>query len=538
MADRDHDHGSGGHYGRRTLSIVGFSFLFVFLIAVLFIAILFLVPGSNFFGVTSVNARNLSTTYYGPEVQRTLSHRNIIIESHDIDVEIRVRKADQKDAGTVQVWEDSVGVSFNSVNRTLVDFMQYLDDNGDVWHKIIIREPNGILSRRGYVYINLNRNDDAEQTEEYLKPYNFLLSTERSNVTFAADDADIGYLLVDKVTVANASGKITFPAPTASNPYFVDLKELSIEAARADVTCRGPISGNVDIKCTDGRFNFGAIGGGLDVQGGENIVTVDTVAGGVTMKGTAGNLTAAGDIGGEVNYECRNGRVSLQGCGSLNAITVDAAVNAKTVNGDFDFTATDRGNCTVNEVMGETTVRAVHGATAVYDAHENVTVYNRYGRITVSFSEEIDVDASDNAAAYPALTVEGFDGFIDLRNICGPTNVTVDFGGMGYVNADFRRIIGANQIWYKSSSRPNLSYGNINITIVNGIKPAQFKPDATAGARNDTDSNVTVTDILGETLGRGAEFKNNNTYLINGGGAENYLNVITSNKIVLDNRAK
>ena len=145
----------------------------------LFLIMLWTVPAFRPFGMDGIWIQSKYMTYIGDEFDHIFRQRNMVIESRSAEIIIRVRKIGFEDEARVQVFENANGISFNSISRTHVDFLESLDENGVPYSRIIVREPRGAISRTARVYINLVREEGVIQN-----PYNFTLETGRSPVTF------------------------------------------------------------------------------------------------------------------------------------------------------------------------------------------------------------------------------------------------------------------------------------------------------------------------------------------------------------------
>jgi hypothetical protein len=532
----------------RVIAVIGFILAAVILLVVFLGVLFFMVPNMQIGGATSVVQRNNYTRYSGRHVREMFYYRNIMIESHDVDIEIRVRKKDQYDAGSILVFENATGISFNSNDRTLVEYRQINDPEHGIFYKIIISEPSGILTRNARVYLNLFCTDVVDG------PYNFILNTRRSRVTFDSDEdtRPDSVLRIDSLIVNNATGVINMPTKTG-NQFFVDVGKLQINSVGArfngatdieevEITSSstrltvGNVSGDIRIRDSAVNLTAGDVGGMVHVRNSNVTIKTGAIAGGAShmsvdlRANTIANFTATGTVAGDFHYNSPAGSVSLQHTGNTYVDTVDAHVRIHGTANSLYYTATGFGSCSVNRVMGPASVRTVTGNATVGNANNEVFVETRSGVATVIFDPALPKDVDG-----PPLTVRAFDGNVNTSNIVGRTDIRVENGGRAQVRADFRRIVGSSTIYCEYSTNPRSTHMNVFVTIQDGIAPSTFTLYRTAHAQNRTTT---------PNLFPGIQFFTNSsdfvlhTYQLGGDGeSTGNLTITTANRFELWRRA-
>jgi len=544
--------------GKQVIMYVGFALgLIVFVVAV-WLLVLFASPGSSIFGTTAVNARQVYTTYSAeeiPGIANVLAHRNIIIESRYIPIEVRVRKAGQQDAGSIQVWENSTGISFNNVRRTHVEWEQVLvertDDEGrvfgEVFYRIRIVEPSGIVNRDGFVFINLFATED---NTAYQQPFNFILDTGRSHVNFASDNDLVVHqnpLLVDTLQVRNATGTITLPAPP-TNPehysFFVDIGNVVVDTRTVILRCLSPVRYNVTINCNAGDFTFGDVGGNFDIDGNVNTVSVNNIGGDLTVRGWRVNFAQrVGEIGGDVDFRAPNGALSIVRCRGLFMRTTNANLSVSGRVTSLDYESTGIGSVNVAQVgdedswLGDDRVRVItlNGSVSVFRVWVNSWVESTFGAIRIDFADDVPLGTSIE----PTLTIRAFDGTVTARNIVGGVDIFVRANGNANIFADFRQIR-TGSVVYEGSTNPHRNRGNMTITFARDIPYSIIFIHRAASAQNNTNPQklTTLSDHVqvpvGATLVNDAEY--HVRYADGGTVSTGNLRLSTSNTLVINSR--
>jgi len=543
---------------QRAVTYVGFGIAAIFLIVILLVAFLFLVPGSSLGGVSAVT-RATYITYSAdtnPDVADLLNSRNIIIQSNYIDVEVRVRRDDQYSEGSIQVWENATGLTFNSVTRTHVTWEQVIvvseDNVGEVFYRIVIHEPSGIISRSGKVYINLFASANVN-----VNYYNFILDTGRSNVTFASDDTDDDVMEIGELVVRNSSGTINFPNPVREEDFRVNIQNIDVRGNGTTINKPTDVNGSVNVRGNFVTLNLGNIGGSVNVSGHtgrlsfrdvrgnisvgradawlNSIVTVSNVGGNigggnVALHGNIDFSQRAGSypIEGNLTFIGDSGRVDIAGCSLLVVDTANAIVTVRSRVNSVRFDASGTGSILVNQISSLermsnlltdqadfAEINAVHGAVNLQNVFAHVNVDTRFGRspITVSFSRYIELTSavtSSNNPVLPHLEIKSFDGAVNISNIVGFADITVYAlggqgltGGAGTVNAHFRNIVTRvvnipnfgtqtqqSRIRYLGATRPTQAAGNIVVTLYRNIAEAMLLIENSASGRNFADGMI------------------------------------------------
>ena len=313
----------------------------------IFLLFIFVIPSFKPFGMTGVWERSAYTTYIGDEIDELMRERNIIIESQNTEIRIRARNigqgqwnqgqggGQQHDRARITVFENANGISINSYDRTQLNFMHYLDDGGNVFTKIVVQEPRGAMSRKAYIEINLVR--EAEVPDSLQPPYNFVLNTGKSMVSFGHDPS-VEQVKIENLIV-NGTGHVSLP----NDPKWTIEKNLIINSTDAQVTCKPLIKGYVQINGNSRGVTLGDVEGYVWVEGSVNNVYVNKVGKEVS--------SGTGAIGNAIHFES-NGTLTVAGncVGALYVRSVDASINVqKTNSADINTT---RGTVNINGISG------------------------------------------------------------------------------------------------------------------------------------------------------------------------------------------
>ena len=504
---------------------------YFFGVALLLLAIgtgfLYISPGTSIFGVSSVNVRQVYTTYMAegenaiPGVSAVLESRNIIIESKYIPVEVRIRNPGQQDVGSIQVLEDSSGLTVNNVQRTYLEFSQVLveqqDGDAEIFYKIKVIEPQGTVSRsaNNYVFINMYPTDSGGNNS----PFNFILNTGGSNVKFAADDASTlneNPLFVNKLEILNASGSIYLP-PETGKSFHVEVKDLVVSSRSVKVNCESPIRGDVSIDCNNGSFVFKSVGGNINVAGGTNSITVNNVGGNVSLVGKNVKFSQRdGAIEGSIIYEVGSGALSIVACQDLYMRTADVTASVSGKIKSLDYEATGSGGVNIAQVGdvgtsgGFARVVTVKGGVTLNKLWVNTGVQTASGAMRINF----DKAAFENGLT-PTLAVRAYDGAVNVTNICGEADILVRANGNANVTADFLQVVGESKIFYEGSTNPYRNKGMISVTFVKSIKPCRLFIERMASAHNKTNPTIVKDGISGNQVPVNASLSNGLWYLVN-----------------------
>ncbi|MCL2755632.1 MAG: hypothetical protein FWE45_01100 [Firmicutes bacterium] len=531
----------------RTVSAyVAGAILGIFLVVFGIFALIFWFPRDlTFLGMGNVNQRESFTRYGCADVREVLDSRNIIVNSSRTDIMIRATNPGQADEGTIVIYEDARGITFNGNHRTHISWTQTLTPEREVFYQINVHEPSGMVQRRALVTINIISDGSAPL------PFNFIFNTGTANVTFAGD-SPADFLLVESVVINPGSvGIFTFPQP--ANPsigrnFEMELQNLVVHASPATVRAPDGVTQSVIIHGNHGNYTFGEVG---------------TL---YVPNSTSVNITTR-EIHGSVHINSRGGTMNLGIVNSSVTMTATTGrLNASRISGNVDFTTTSTGSVNVTEIIGtldvetnagSVNVRSVHGnvninsrrapihlgtgtgSSPVPGMRGNVTINNTYGVTNVYFMNGI--------IGAPSLDFVGFDGNINARNIVGRTNILIESGGRAQVSAGFRRVQGnQNEIRYIGSTDPRSNFGNVRV-ILQG--PLNANPAFNAFNFNVSDSR-SARDFTGwfvpgrpnppsNATQHGVEIPNINApggapWPVMGGSGANVLNVFTTNVVRLE----
>jgi len=273
------------------------AFVAILFIVVVWVSIMFLIPQLRILGIGRVAVARVYTNHTGPVVENILSNRNLIIEASNVEVRIHFHKEGFHDAGSITVFEDVSGIGFNNMERSFVNLYQtYVA--GVVHSHIRVSEPVGILPGRiARVYIHLFADDFMGGI-----PFNFILRTGRSAVTFYAPSGEEMFATFNSIRLENTRGTIRLPnAPTVARPFEANIGQVNIfggnprlystgevgsifiDGAPTSVLNLRDVRGSVDIDSNGGTFNFHSIGGNLTVNGRN--VTVASLGAGTMIGG-------------------------------------------------------------------------------------------------------------------------------------------------------------------------------------------------------------------------------------------------------------
>lgn len=495
--------------------------------------------------------RNIYTVFHGPDVDSILAHRNIIIDSNTTHIEIRAVKEGQTDEGRIVLFENANGVSFNSLHRTHVSWIQEIRQDGSVWYRITVHEPNGVVRRNARLVINLVP-DNIPIAQAQMQPFNFILNTGAAPVTFSADPT-VDYMFIDQVIVNNAWGIINFPPPpTELIPFVLEVRRLVINSS-STVNIRTLVTDYVQINSNTGNFTFGDIGTaatlGTDVLVSNgtshtiNSAPNSTVRGNVRFETGGGSITLV-DVIGNVYVNTNIAGITMRNIdGEVNIETYSSAIRITEISGQLNYEST-AGTIVVNNTHGFSDVRTTRANVTIgttsnasspvtAGAQGNVVVYNRYGSTTVNFGW--------HATAHE-LHVVGFDGNVVATNIKGLVNIMLGSNGRATVQASFLQIANGSLIEHQGSTSPGVNFGNITVTLqrVNAQtqfnQPFSFIVENTRSARDFTGWPVAGSP---GNVPSGVEIPNFNAFpspgawQVHGGSVNHALVVRTSNTVAL-----
>jgi len=481
------------------------------------IGLMFLFPDLHIGGMTTVNTeRNSQTIYKGAEITEILTSRNLIIESDTVDVQILMRKEAQAGEGTIVVEENASGISFNSVQRTHIEWTM-LSVDGVAYYKIHVLEPKGLVKRKTatVVYFNLWRDSRVPEGTS-TDPYNIVLRTGKSAVTFGGDEVDSTareMLHIDTLTVESAK-TLTLPIPpdNLTSEFTMDIDKLIINGNSITVDARSTIKSLAEINGDKGKYTFGQIDGRLSIIGEKNTVIASAV-GGNTLWGREdktvkeGSLNIAGSTGGLIVWttdaEIVTGSVLSSVGVDMHTVNGNLTAGRITV-GPLKFHATGNANVVATRVGGNVDIDEMGiGTITLSEVRGNVNIASDKldgGAVTVSFDPEL------TGTQNPTVTIVGYDGLITVNNIRGITNISVrdPDNGTGHANiiAHFKRVaetvnITANSGYVSGHDTESNITVDMELSVPAAVK---FRIIGTSYAMNQNDgtylTNVTSKDFV------------------------------------------
>ncbi|MCL2586736.1 MAG: hypothetical protein FWE31_00670 [Firmicutes bacterium] len=545
---------------RRVINIFALTLIgLVVAIAGVVAVIIFWPSDWTFLGIGGVNERGVWTRFDSDEVADALAHRNLIIHSRHTPVEVRVRKFEQLDVqdnrGTILAFENARGLTFNQIHRTHIYLTETLVD-GELFFKIYITAPTGIVTRDSRVVINLVSDED----EFTGQPYNFILDTGIHPVSFRADQ-EVEHIAIDELTLLSGTiGHVSFPTPpTQAFPFHISLNRLLVHSTRASVNIPTNVREEVLITSPIGHVTIGSVG----IDGGAQGV--------VNVPGSREMNLSLGTVFGDINFDAATGSLRVTGqsygvTGNVDMRTNLASLNATRIQERLDFFSNTASGVTIGRTDGEVNAEfASAGSMVITNSYNNVTVLsrsanltiggtgaqqgargpvdinNRYGWTAVNFARDV-LNYGE-----PTLDFAGFDGNITATRIVGVTTVTVgelQRNGRAVINLSFIQVRGVNNVIFHGSTPPGSEFGRVTVTLLTRLAndPAgpfdafDFHAIHTAGARD-----FTGWPVLGNTGNTtiGVEIPNWNAqpggmaWPVREGNSTRVLRIETSNTVVL-----
>lgn len=457
---------------------LGFFLLFVALILAVIVGIMFLFPQSSIGGMTAVNERDTQIVYRDEALAWGFDCGNFIIESTNCHVDVRMSTANSDKEGTIVVNESATGIAFNSLKRTLVEWTRTAV-NGVPYFRIKVLEPYGVVvsDRPTTVYINLK-----STTENH----NFILRNQYSNVTFSYDD--------EKETTANAlkiqslvvdsAGKVTVP-----NYESLTVDTIDFRSNNTTLLCNAVVNNDVNVSGSHNNLTFnGAIGGDVLVKGNNNVCKGNT-ANDVLYDNAQGSITF-NDIH-KFTMQTVSAQASLRNVtAGIDMMSQSGGLNVNSVSGGIKMT-TESGNLMVNNIIDGGLTFTVTSKAGDADVNVNQQLVgavkirnNGIGRIKLQGVDgdvdivsstanggNIDVEFLGKNSHY--VTIEGYDGDINVKNIYGLTNITVrDPGSTGAagranITARFKTVVaGDNKIITGAYVDSPSGIGNIDVYLL------------------------------------------------------------------------
>ena len=159
------------------VSGVGLTLLGGAIVLIILTALLFMFPTLDLFGAKAVKERNTQIVYQDSILDDAFANGKFIIENEGYNGE-----------GTISIYQESTGVAFNSLNRTLIEWTQTLY-NDELYYRIKVLEPSGLIfnDEPTTVYINLPHRDPSDSFM-----HDFVLQAGYSNVNFSFADKTAG----------------------------------------------------------------------------------------------------------------------------------------------------------------------------------------------------------------------------------------------------------------------------------------------------------------------------------------------------------
>jgi len=427
-----------------------------------FIILLYIVPGFTPWGMNGVWVQSRFMTYFGPEMDHIFNQRNMIIESSRAEIIVRVRTQGFGDEARVQVFENANGVSFNSLSRTHIDFLETLDEDGVPATRIIVREPRGVMTRTARVFINIpsDRIGDAH-------PYNFVFNTGASRVTIEADPTITNHMQIDNLTITG-TGHVLIHSATTANQFDVRVANMTINSHSANVVYRGHVTESVRINGSSRNITLGAIGTAgvarpapgaalpnlpevLHVTGFSHNIGFQSAEGHVLFDSTRGSLNVGDAIWGELEI-------------SHSAAVID--LNAHTI-GRLVVPNLPTGSISISRITSTSYVRMQTGHLnlgvrgADLGVFGNVFVHKYFGGVNVTF-------ANSNLAT-GSLFIRAHDGQINAHGTRGHVDVEISSMGMANVRVAFASIVNNSRIIVQGSRQPGgIDNGRIDVVLLSG----------------------------------------------------------------------
>lgn len=429
------------------------------------VGILFIFPNASIMGAKSVNERDTEIIYQDTILEQAFQNGKFILESQGTNIEVAMSSEGFAANGNIVVRESATGISFNSLNRTLLQWTQTLYNN-ELYYRLKILEPSGMVftDKPTTVYINLpHRTDDFK--------YDFVLQNHYSPVNFSFindTDTNTDALLINNLVVDSAA--------SVNVPYSENnsVNNIVINANKIQFNCEAKVLNNVLVKGENntiklGREELAGVAGNLTVTGKGNKVQ-GTSANKVIYNADNGSLNMSKTIGSlevvTVTAPIKVGTVT----GAVEMQTISGSLDADKIGGGLTFNAgsedkpTATASLNVNNVTGESKVRN-YGI-------GKIDLDNVNGAVDI-ISQEIDggdinVAFAKNVSGHKVM-IKGYDGNIKVTGINGG-DVTVNVKG-GASRAAFANIdMQFNQVgtaMLSTGAYPNGhdNQGNIKVTL-------------------------------------------------------------------------
>ena len=159
------------------------------------------------------------------------------------------------------------------------------------------------------------------------------------------------------VTQSGSTVSVAYPSRNNSNSdvaFNITMPKqfnVSIKTSGGEISCRGPVIGDVTGKTAGGDITIGDITGKLEMKTAGGEITVGNVTGDIDV-GTSGGDISVGRIDGEVKIRTSGGEISVKDATkSVTVSTNGGDISIGDVKGDLKA-ATSGGNISVANVGG------------------------------------------------------------------------------------------------------------------------------------------------------------------------------------------
>jgi len=455
------------------VSEVGLTLLGGAVVLIILTALLFMFPTLDLFGAKAVKERNTQIVYQDSILDDAFANGKFIIESTSAQIEVQMSNEGYNGEGTISIDQESTGVAFNSLNRTLIEWTQTLY-NDELYYRIKVLEPSGIIfnDEPTTVYINLPHRDPSDSFM-----HDFVLQAGYSNVNFSFADKTAGQ--TDALKIGNLVVESAASVNVPSNPN-ISLNNIKLESQSTKFNCQSSVLGDVLVTGSRGEQTFNtAIDGAVTISGNYNKFSGDT-AGDVIFKADNGSLNfnktqslEVETVNGQINIDqVVNGVVMNTEHGNLSVGTI----HKKGLN--FKAGTKDNTNATasvsVESVKGDVIVNNYGvGKISLKDVNGDVEI-NSYQKS----AKEISVAFSEKAEACK-VKILGYDGDINVKNINGLADIQVhnweNGAGAANVYAHFKKVVGEdNVIKTGGYTSGHQDWGNVDI-VLNELTCNNFK---------------------------------------------------------------
>lgn len=407
------------------IAAVGFVLLGAAAVLGVLTGVLFIFPNTSIFGLKSVNERDTQVIYDDEDLVKAFASGKIILESEGVQIEVKMSRAGYEGENTVVVNESATGIAFNSLNRTLIEWNQTLYGE-ETYYRIKVLEPSGMVFNQKPTTVSINlpyRNDGFR--------YDFVLRNRYSPVSFSFVDrtpSENAEILLDDLVVESAS-IVSFPYKSTNS-----INNVTVKGNNTKLTCKANVNNKVVVEGNNNVLEFGnsdlaGIGGDLTIIGNNN-----------RLSGTSAN---------RVRFEANNGSLNMsRTIATLDVTTQNAPITVNNVAGAVTMT-TLHGPLHVNGTVGNgltfiagvpenpqalasVTAQKINGAAVVENyGYGNINLGDVNGDVNIKSSEvnggTIKVGLRESGHS---VNILGYDGDINVSGIDGG-DVVVEVRGRG-----------------------------------------------------------------------------------------------------------